>query len=1224
MSSASVLPPPVPSLKNRAVKLGIGLLLAAVVWTVLLGWWLPRWAKGQVEAVASQTLGIPVTLAELTVQPWTLTVGLKGLTVGTPKAELLQVPEAQVQLSLESIWRLTPVVRRVTLERPQLWIERQSAERFNFTDIARRLQSPPSQPSAEPARFAVYNIRVHQGLVRYSDRVLQQEHRVEALNIGVPFISNLPSFISVEVQPLLEARVDGSALRMSGRSLPFSEGLRSTVDLNWRGVDLAQWLRAARPFMPPDLAIDLASGRLDTQLTVNFEERKPPAVATLQIKGGLKVSSLEAAWPARGVQGRWSALDVEGIDAMPLVRKVSVGSVTLSGLALDANARVFTTKKTGVVLAPIRASQPDASRPGVPWAWSVGKVRLAASSLQAETPEGVALPKLGPLTLNMEGLNAHPKAAPATLALTVLDEHGGQLHVQGVVTPMLPLATLKVSASQLQSAPWLAALARSLPWPWRVMSGELSLSTELNYGNDQLGLSNGQLQLTGLKTKASKATALDHVDLARLDVQGVEAAVNLSSANSGLQSLSLATVTLDQLDVQATRDAQGHWVMQPMPSPAAASGAADQAASPSPSSSLPALKLGELRCKACQFQIDDQAVSPAARLSLRQTDLALENISSDLSQTVGFDLNGLGQGQGRLRLAGEVRLQPLMLRSQWAVQGLDLRGAQPYVAPYLNVTLAGAKASINGKLSLDALPGKTSVQDPKAVNVRYVGRLALTDLRTQDSVNQADFLRWRSLSLDGLDVNWQAGALTADLGRIALDDFYGRLIINPSGKLNLGELVKHDAGSESQSLTTPQAQPQPATPPIAIAAAPGSAASAVAAPASAMAGMNLRWQGIKLGKGRVDFTDNFIKPNYSARLTQVEGDVSAVASSKPEPATVRISGQVDDSAPLLITGQLHPLGPRFYTDIQGSAKGIELTRLTPYAGRYAGYAIEKGTLSVTVHYQVDQGKLEAQNQIFLDQLTFGDKVDSPDATSLPVQFAVSLLKNNRGEIDVSLPVSGSLDDPEFSVGGIVWRVIANLVSKAVTAPFSLLMGPGQDELGFVPFEPGDDDLSEAARQRLDTLVAKLSDRPQLKLEATGRADPALDEEGLRQRHVVRLMRQAKAKATEQAFASTVIAPEERGSWLTAAYKAADIKKPRNLVGLAKTLPPAEMEALLKAAAPVDSGSLLTLANRRGDRVKAYLVSKLSPERVLLTASKVGTDPLPDDQGPTTRVQFALK
>jgi hypothetical protein len=1206
--------------KPRVLKIGIGLLVFALAWTALLGWWLPGWARAKAEVEATKALGTPVTLQTLSVQPWTLTVTLGGLKVGPPKAELLQLAQAQVQLSLESIWRLAPVVRRITLDQPDVWIERQSAQHFNVSDMLQRLQSQPSKPGQEAAHFAVYNIRVNNGLVRYTDRVLQQEHRIEALNIGVPFISNLPSFTSVDVQPLLEARVDGSALRVSGRTLPFTDGLRSTVDLNWSGVDLAQWAVAAKPFMPPDLAIDVAQGRLDTKLTVSFEEHRPPQAPKLLIHGGLKLSNADLSWPSGGVQGRWSSLTVEGIEAGVLARWVKIASVSLDGLQVDAKAAVPTAQHASVP-APPRDAQPSKA---APWTWSVGKVHLAATAINAQAPGGAALPTLGPVTLKVDGLDSNIKAAPARLSLNAADAVGGQWGVTGVLTPTLPQATLILAISKVQAAPWLAALKQTLPLPLQVLAGEVALNTELSANQERVSLSKGQVRVTGLKTRANAKGLADHVDLAGLDVQGLEASVNLAPAKpsepASPMALTLASVTLDQLDVQATRDPQGQWAMLPSTKPTKPTTLGKAAKPASSTSAAPMVNVAEVRCKACKVVVDDQTVTPTARLSLQQADLGLKGVSSDLGRTLGFDLNGLAQGKGRVKLAGDVRVQPLLLHAQIAIAGLDLKAAQSYAAPHLNIALVGAKADVNGKLSLEA--GSNKAEAP--LNARYQGRFALTDLRTQDSVTQADFLRWRSLALDGLDVAWKDQALNADLGRIALNDFYGRIIINPNGKLNLSELVKHEVGAEDKSLTTPQVPGASASAASPAAAPTAAAASAPTAPATAM---NLRWQGIKLSKGRVDFTDTFIKPNYSARLTQVEGSVSAVASTKPEPATVKIAGAVDDSAPLLITGQLHPLGPRLYTDIQGSAKGIELTRLTPYAARYAGYAIEKGTLSVTVHYKVDNGKLEADNQIFLDQLTFGDKVDSPDATSLPVQFAVSLLKNSRGEIDVNLPISGSLDDPQFSVGGIVWHVLVNLISKAVTSPFALLSGGGgHDELGYVPFEPGNDDLSDSARQSLDTLAAKLADRPQIKLEATGRADAAVDEEGLRQRHVARLIRQAKAKATEQPADDTMtITPQERAQWLTAAYKAADIKKPRNLVGLAKTLPPDEMEALLKASAKIEPATLVNLANRRGDRVKAYLVGKLSPERVLLTASKVGVEGLlKGDQGPTSRVQFTLR
>jgi hypothetical protein len=361
----------------------------------------------------------------------------------------------------------------------------------------------------------------------------------------------------------------------------------------------------------------------------------------------------------------------------------------------------------------------------------------------------------------------------------------------------------------------------------------------------------------------------------------------------------------------------------------------------------------------------------------------------------------------------------------------------------------------------------------------------------------------------------------------------------------------------------------------------------------------------------------------------VQGEVSAVSSRKPEPATLALSGAVDDAAPLRISGKVQPLGPQLFTDIEGSAKGIELSRLTPYAARYAGYGIDKGTLSVTVHYKVDQGKLEASNRIFLDQLTFGEASNSPDAVKLPIRFAVALLQNARGEIDLNLPISGSVNDPKFSIGGIIWQVVVNVITKAVTAPFSLLSGGDDGEdWGHVPFEAGSAELNDTARKRLEGLAKSLVDHPALKLEATGHAEVAADTLALRQAHLDGLMRAAKSRATGQPLADTRIAPAEVDTWLNAAYKAADITKPRNMLGLAKTLPPAEMRSMLMASAPVNDTSLRDLANARADQVKAFLSARIAPERVLLTASQVEPVAAQPKAGepalPPSRVQMVLR
>ena len=253
---------------------------------------------------------------------------------------------------------------------------------------------------------------------------------------------------------------------------------------------------------------------------------------------------------------------------------------------------------------------------------------------------------------------------------------------------------------------------------------------------------------------------------------------------------------------------------------------------------------------------------------------------------------------------------------------------------------------------------------------------------------------------------------------------------------------------------------------------------------------------IEFARGNVNFSDLFVKPNYSANLTDVAGSVTAMSAEQAgDVATDRAHRA---QAPVEVTGRIHPFAQELSLDIAAKASDVDLPPLTPYSSKYAGYGIEKGKLTFDVHYKVENRKLSADNRIVLDQLTFGPRVESPTATKLPVLLAVALLKDRRGVIDIRLPISGSLDDPEFSVGGLIIQVIVNLIGKAATAPFALLAAAfgGGEELSRL-VRARQRGAGEDAQKRIETLGKALADRPALKLDIAGRADPAADREALR-------------------------------------------------------------------------------------------------------------------------------
>jgi hypothetical protein len=247
-----------------------------------------------------------------------------------------------------------------------------------------------------------------------------------------------------------------------------------------------------------------------------------------------------------------------------------------------------------------------------------------------------------------------------------------------------------------------------------------------------------------------------------------------------------------------------------------------------------------------------------------------------------------------------------------------------------------------------------------------------------------------------------------------------------------------------------------------------------------------------------------------------------------------------------------------------------------------------------------------------------------------VRLAISLLKNSRGEIDVDVPVTGSLDDPQFSVGSLIWHAFVNLIEKAVTSPFSLLASAfgGSEELGYVAFDPGSAKLSDTEAKKLDTIAKALTDKPGVKLDISGRVDPAVDTSGLKQVALDRMIKKQKikdvtGKGESVDIDSIAIEPGEYAKYLERAYSAADIKKPRNFIGIAKTIPQDQMKQLLLDSTVVGDADLSALAQRRAGVVQEYFNGKVAPGRIYTVAPKLDASGI-SDKGPSTRVDFNLK
>ena len=644
-------------------------------------------------------------------------------------------------------------------------------------------------------------------------------------------------------------------------------------------------------------------------------------------------------------------------------------------------------------------------------------------------------------------------------------------------------------------------------------------------------------------------------------------------------------------------------------------------------------------------RFEDLAVSPMAPQTIEGLGFTAENLSTEPDQTAKLAMHFKLNRKGEVAVDGTIKPSPLVANLNLDVKTVELLPLQPYFAEKLNIAVTRGMVTVNGQVQLkqEAPDAKAKTADAPAFGGGFTGQATIGDFYAVDKLNSADFLRWKSLFFGKVEARLAPDSLA--VGEIALSDFFARVIVSPEGKLNLMQIVRKpdteavevvpqtaDQGAGAKAAAPPVA-PVPTVP--AVKSADGKAAVPVVAESKAL--MPIKIGKVTLQGGQVKFTDNFVKPNYTATLEKIGGHVTGLSTEPNSIANLDLRGTYDDVAPLTLTAKINPLSAKPYLDLQADIKGIELTSFSSYSGKYAGYAIEKGKLSLFVKYKIENDQLAAENRVFLDQLTFGDPVESPDATKLPVKLALALLKNRNGEIDINLPISGSLSDPQFSVGGLVVKVIVNLFVKAVTSPFALIgsmFGGDSEQMSNVEFEYGRAVITPDTQKRLENLAKALTDRPALKLEIDGRVDPDRDREGVKTERIQRKVRALKREdltktGVESGSADSIeVSAEEYPVLLERVYKAEKFPKPRNMVGLVKTLPVEEMEKLILANSSVDNDDLLDLGERRAKAVRDWLIDhEVASERIFLLPSKLGEDDAkatPDAKTKSSRVDFSLK
>ena len=726
--------------------------------------------------------------------------------------------------------------------------------------------------------------------------------------------------------------------------------------------------------------------------------------------------------------------------------------------------------------------------------------------------------------------------------------------------------------------------------PLAIVDGSLSLQTEYRLEQQESGLelhlSNGEISVKQFKAAAKDQTDI-LVDVPSLALGGI-------SADLHKKQLSIATLTSSDAAVKAWLQADGRInYLALLAMPAADAGAAPPAPQ-SPAQQPWQISLGELALKNYQFQFSDLTRKTPPVMNFSAINFNLRKFGNSQGEKLPVQFSAVFNQQGNLKANGNIGLKPLNADLVLDINGIKLKNFQSYLDSFLNLELVNGSFNSHGNLQLS---------QADQLQLFFHGDADLADLLTRDKVVNKDFLKWADLQLQQIDID--LAQQNFKLGKVLFDRPYLRLVIQKNHNTNLSDILAVNQPTKTETAAPQNKQPaQPQNQPI------------------------LSIANIEVKDGQSDFADYSLILPFIAEMNALNGAVDGFSSQQNAILKLRLQGKVYDIAQVDIKGsyQLNTAN----SDIALSFSHMPLPLITPYMADFAGYKIEKGQMQLDLRYKVVNGDLSAQNKIFIDQLTLGDQVENPHATSLPLHLAIALLKDADGKINLDFPVTGSLDDPQFSVGALIGDVLGNLIKKLVASPFQAFGDLLSADLDYslVKFAPGKVELADAEAAELDDLSKALQTRPELTLEVKGKAFQIRDWPEMRfeaLNDILKKMKSGELRDAGKKIRSEYIelSEDEYKRLLEKFFKEVfptDIDysllgKPR-----VKTQPEAEFYSLarqkLEAVMLPDAQKLNDLAIARANAISKYMIEKgqvdinriyiLSPEVVQDNTAEVAS------------------
>nr|WP_314628985.1 DUF748 domain-containing protein [uncultured Noviherbaspirillum sp.] len=1166
----------------------------AIVWLAGGLFGVPALLKWQLPQQVERQLGATLTLGEVYFNPLTLALEVNDVGLSTVReGTLMSAGKLRADLEMSGLFRRAWTFADIQLEQPMLRIEYDKHGALNLQPLLSALQKEPAAPDQQPPRLLLERVSVKNGRLDVVDQRLNQPliARISPITLDATGIGTLPSSGG---KWTLAARSEAGEVLRAGGSLGLQPlALAGTLDLS--GVQAGTLARALhRQVTLTDVAGTLAlhagidAGVRDGVLAITLDKAEL-AVAGLALKSAGAVIAIDSARLALAqAQLKQAAGGLQGT--------VADVSLALGSSSLDQGATRLRFPE-----AHYRSRQlllaPGTDNPYVLDETALALPQLALKQAGGDMSLSAPALKAGRIAFVPSGAGFLLRADAASLALAGMTRQDGAQKFQAGAAA-LDLRELsarqdgKAPFSMKMTAPRLSVAALKLSGPGPGPEPLYSLGDGRSSAASvtlSLPAAGPDLAADGLSASLKKLVVNDARQpgqLARADsLELAGARLRLAARQLALGSLTLAD---GAANVRFARDGSLNWASPAAPAPAA-----------------PAANAAPWQVTADSFALRNFSASYVDARQQPPVEVELDRITA----TVGtLDTAGTapaqvalqaGIGGGTLQASGNLQLRDALTDASGELDirasALPLRLAQPYITEAARLVLTSGTLSGAGKLRIGNRTG------PK---ITYAGSARLDNVAIDETAPRQPFLSWNAITAKEMRLALSPNRL--DIGQLNIAGPVAKFIIAEDQSVNLARVFRKAPGAREAR------QPDGS-------ALPNAGSDSDPFPVSVAR--------VRVDDGVLTFADFSQQPQFSTRMHDLDGVLTGLSSTPGNRAQLQFNAAIADYGDARISGSMNPFKPASATNVRMDLRNVDLSQLTPYVVRFAGYRVTAGTLSAELRYRVRESRLVGQNRFVLNKVRLGEKVDSPTAMDLPLKLALSLLEDENGTINIGVPVTGDLQNPEFSFGAVARRAIGTVLRNIVSAPFralASLFSDGSEELDVIAFDPGSADLAPPQQQKLDKLAEVLAKRPNVKLLV----HPAVSVE----RDAAALRSLAARRQLLTRMGVTLAEGEDPGPvdmTSPVVQKAVAALYAERFPG-APPNPPAEVTPrawhaqLLKqviAEQPLPQDALAALERERGNAVQSQLVKAALPEnRIALGKAEQAKDGQ-DDEIPT-RLELA--